>query len=258
VLPCSEPDRPTSNRLVVYTAIFGEYDALHEPPAGLEGVDFICFTNQKNVESTHWDVRHVGSPDLTNHMMNRRYKLLPHLYLGDYEKSLYVDANVLVIGDPRPLFEKYLADHDMAVPKHPLRNCIYEEALACLRTGKSGFTETAAQMKQYKREGFPVEFGLAENNVILRNHNRENMIDLMNRWWNELNSQAQRDQLSLGYVLWTEGLAFNFMSENARNDSGFFKYQSHRPAFKFKKFVRKRENRFIVKLKRLLRQEVFS
>ncbi len=59
-------------------------------------------------------------------------------------------------------------------------------------------------------------FGLGENNILFRKHNSDNIIKLMNDWWEELNTQTKRDQLSLAYVLWKNGENFNFMDENAR------------------------------------------
>jgi len=39
------------NKLVVYTALFGDYDNLIEPKEKFEGCDFICFTDQKHLTS---------------------------------------------------------------------------------------------------------------------------------------------------------------------------------------------------------------
>ncbi|MGR4118261.1 hypothetical protein K8Q22_07980 [Klebsiella pneumoniae] len=35
------------NNIVVYTALFGDYDELIEIPEGMHKCDFICFTDQK-------------------------------------------------------------------------------------------------------------------------------------------------------------------------------------------------------------------
>ena len=37
----------SSNKKVIYTAIFGTEYYLHEPEVPIEGYDFICFTDQK-------------------------------------------------------------------------------------------------------------------------------------------------------------------------------------------------------------------
>ena len=37
---------------VVYTAIFGGYDFLYEPEIKPDNVDFVCFTDNKNIRLT--------------------------------------------------------------------------------------------------------------------------------------------------------------------------------------------------------------
>jgi len=65
------------NKLVVYTALFGDYDDLIEPKEKFEGCDFICFTDQKHLTSDIWEIRLVEECDLPPNMMNRKYKILP-------------------------------------------------------------------------------------------------------------------------------------------------------------------------------------
>lgn len=159
-------------------------------------------------------------------MMNRKYKILPHLFLDNYDASMYVDANIAIIKNPKELFDKYLAKYDFLMPKHFSRNCIYDEAEACIQLRKAHVDETQKQIEYYKSKNYPENFGLGENNILIRSHNKENIIKLMNDWWNELNIHTQRDQLSLGYVLWKNKMKFNFMGESARGD-GYFRIKLH-------------------------------
>lgn len=211
----------SKNKLVVYTALFGNYDDLIEPKDKYEECDFICFTDQKHLTSDIWEIRLIEECDLPSNMMNRKYKILPHLFLNEYEWSLYVDANIAIVGNPLELANKYLSKYDMAVPKHFARDCVYEEAKECVILGKTKYDETQKQMNKYKNESFPKNFGLGENNILFRKHNSDNIIKLMNDWWNELNTQTKRDQLSLAYVLWKNGEKFNYMDESARGNKYF-------------------------------------
>jgi hypothetical protein len=216
------------NKLVVYTALFGDYDDLIEPKEKSEGCDFICFTDQKHFKSDIWKIRLVEGCELPPNMMNRKYKILPHLFLSEYEWSLYVDANIAILNNPLELANKYLSMYDMAVPKHFARDCVYDEAKECVILGKTKYDETKKQMDKYKNEGFPKNFGLGENNIIFRKHNSDNIIKLMTDWWEELNTQTKRDQLSLAYVLWKNGENFNFMDESVRLHSRYFEIRLHR------------------------------
>jgi len=216
-----------NNKLLVYTALFGDYDDLIDPKEKYEGCDFICFTDQHHLTSDIWDIKLIEKCDLPPNLMNRKYKILPHLYLSKYEQSLYLDANIMVLKNPLELANKYLIEYDIAMPKHFERNCLYEEAKECVILGKSKFGQTIKQIGEYQKKGFPQNYGLGENNILLRKHNSENVIKLMNDWWNELLTHTHRDQLSFAYVLWKNGKEYRFMEESSRDGNGFYEYVSH-------------------------------
>jgi hypothetical protein len=221
-------DEVKSN-LVVYTAIFGDYDELIEPKEKYDGCDFICFTDQKNLKSDIWQIKVIEKCDLPPNIMNRKYKMLPHLFFKEYKWSLYVDGNIAIIGNPLELVKKYSNKNNMLIPKHFSRNCIYEEAKECVILGKATYKEIKIQIEKYKKEGFPKNFGLGENNIILRKHNNKKVIKMMNDWWKEFNSyKVKRDQLSLAYVLWKNNEEFNYMDESSRNENKYFKYVYHK------------------------------
>jgi len=239
------------NKLVVYTALFGDYDDLIEPKEKFEGCDFICFTDQKHLTSDVWEIRLIEECDLPPNMMNRKYKILPHLFLSEYEWSLYVDANIAIVGNPLELANKYLSKYDMAVPKHFARECVYDEARECVILGKTKYEEAMCQMNKYKNEGFPAKFGLGENNIIYRRHNSEKIKKIMNEWWMEIKTQTQRDQLSLAYVLWKNGEKFNYMDESAREGKGYFEYVLHNE-FKDRSLLLKIKDKIMITIKRLV------
>ncbi|QKJ28032.1 DUF616 domain-containing protein [Aliarcobacter cibarius] len=226
------------SNLVVYTALFGNYDDLIEPKENYEGCDFICFTDQKHLTSDVWEIRLIEECEMPANMMNRKYKILPHLFLSQYEWSMYVDANIKILNNPFELANKYLAKHDFAMPKHFARDCIYEESKECVILGKSKYDETRKQMDNYKKEGFPKNFGLGENGILFRKHNSEKVVRLMNDWWEELNTHTKRDQLSLAYVLWKSGEKFSYMDESAREGKGYFEYVIH-TTFRTRSFSQK-------------------
>jgi len=209
------------NKFVVYTALFGDYDDLIDPKENFEGCDFICFTDQKHLISDIWEIRYIEECDLPPNMMNRKYKILPHLFLSEYDWSLYVDANIAILKNPLELANKYLSKCDIALPKHFARDCIYDEARECLNLELVKYNEVKKQIDKYKREGFPRKFGLGENNILLRKHNNKKVIKLMNDWWEELINHTKRDQLSLAYVLWKNGEKFEYMDESARGNKIF-------------------------------------
>lgn len=235
------------SKLAVYIALFGDYDDLIEPKEKYQGCDFICFTDQKHLTSDIWEIQLIENCELTPNMMNRRCKILSHLFLSEYEWSLYVDANIAILGNPLDLATKYLTKYDMVVPKHFARDCIYKEAKECLIVGKTKYYETKKQIVKYENEGLPAKFGLGENNIIYRKHNSKKIINLMNNWWDELNTQTKRDQLSLAYVLWKNGERFCFMDESARKGLGYFEYINHN-SFRNRNFLQRAKDSLRVRI----------
>jgi len=226
------------NKFVVYTALFGDYDDLIDPKEKYDGCDFICFTDQENLKSDIWEIRIVEDIELPLNMMNRRYKILPHLFLSEYDQSLYVDANIGIIGNPLDLANKYLEKYDFAVPKHFARDCIYEEANIVLRSGRINLLPTIEQMKNYYTNGYKPYSGLSENNILFRNHNQLKII--MSLWWEELNKYEKRDQLCLGFILFKNNTNLILIDENSRGNGTYFSYQKHK--LKSKSYIIKLKN----------------
>ncbi|MEP1087382.1 MAG: glycosyltransferase domain-containing protein [Reichenbachiella sp.] len=202
-------DEVKVNRLVVYTALFGDYDQLRDPKGEFDFVDFVCFTDQKCIVSNVWDIRLVSKDELSSIELNRMYKFLPHLFLKEYEISLYIDSNILIKKEASELFQQLIdSEYKFALPKHFARNCIYQEAKIIIQSKKGNVDIVNSQMRGYRDEGFPEEFGLTENGLLFRRHNDPQVIECMELWWNEFFHKSKRDQLSLMYVLWKSNLDY--------------------------------------------------
>ena len=214
-------------KIVIYTALFGDYDELLEPVERFDNCDFICFTDNENLKSDLWDIKVVEKVDLPLNMMNRRYKLFPHEYLAEYKYSIYIDANIRVNQDITFLIQKYLMNTNkfIAIPRHPHRKCFYDEAPLLIRAGRVSFIEIYKQYFAYRKLEYYGQIFLTENNIILREHNNEKCINLMKDWWEELNKFTQRDQISLGYVIFKNNVEITFMDENARSNDIFTIYK---------------------------------
>lgn len=216
-----------NTKLVVYTALFGNYDKLRDPKRKYSGCEFVCFTDQKDLKSDIWEIRQVENGELSPAMMNRHYKFFPHLYFPDFEYSLYVDANVRILDNPQNLVKKYLTHNVMACPSHFERDCLYEEAAVCIAHGRANEAEVNALLDRYRSDGFPKHFGLTENNIIYRCHNDKMLIAIMNEWWNSIIHGPKRDQLSLMYLCWKNNFMPGIMQESSRSSNKYFRYSLH-------------------------------
>jgi hypothetical protein len=217
--------KPTSSK-VVYTAVFGSYDRVL-PINPKWDCDFICFTDNPECVSNGWRIEIVQLDGESPSQANRRYKMLPHKYLPNYERSLYIDGNIRIVADPSPLFDKYLDSAAIAIPKHQDRCCAYAEAEICIQGAIVNKEITKKQMERYAEKGFPEKFGLTENGVILRQHLVKNIIALMDLWWEEYCNGGKRDQLSLPYLIWKYKIDVKEVIEGPRISRKFFEIDLH-------------------------------
>lgn len=211
------------NDIIVYTCIFGDYDDLKDPPYISKNCDYVCFTDNPKFKSNVWKQIYVNLDDLPQNLRNRYIKLLPHRYFKEYDYSVYIDGNIDIIGDINILIEKYLTDNILACPFHSQRNCIYEEAKACIELKKDDETTINNQMDKYHKLGYPKNNGLTATYVLLRKHNEKQVVSLMEDWWKELISESMRDQLSFCYIAWKHDFKFKIMDENADTNNYFIR-----------------------------------
>lgn len=212
---------------VVYTCITGQYDILTDPLFINKEFDYVCFTDQP-FYSEVWQIRPIPEElnGLSQVKRQRIVKICPHRYLPEYDLSIWVDGNIIIKGDMEDLIGRLRWNKSpITIPQHPIRRCIYDEANACIQLGKDSPENVLKQVKEYKEEGFPANYGMVQSAVIFRKHNDPNCIKLMEVWANELQFKSHRDQLSFNYAVWKTKVNFNYVDKYIFN-SEFFKCNS--------------------------------
>ncbi len=201
---------------VIYTAITGKYDLLpYNSVYNLEDYDYVCFTTVDNIMNIPKPWRAIAIeplqyiiPTKDQVKIARWFKIHPHLFFRNYQVSIWIDGNIKFIQDPN----KYLTDNIydfLLIPEHPKRDCIYEEAKACIAMKKDLKENIEKEISFLKEEQYPEHNGLVQSNIIVRNHNKKECIDLMETWWNMIQTYSKRDQLSFNYVCWKCNLNIN-------------------------------------------------
>lgn len=213
-------------RYVVYTAIFGNYDSLHDPRVPSPDVRFMCFTDNRSVQSKAWELVYVA-PDGNGTDLNRQLKINPHRYLPAHDYSLYVDGNVRILGSLDALFEKYARITEIAAPRHPARSCLYDEAAACIAGGRGDPARIREIVADYQRAGFPRGAGLFECNLLFRRTFSADVIRLMGLWWSEYEKGGGRDQITFPYAAWKCGTTVAALEESPRYSRKLFRLGYH-------------------------------
>lgn len=188
---------------VVYTCINGKYDTLKEPTVITEGWDYICFCDDypDHVEDTIWKIITIGK---TNDVIRyqRKKKIYNEWIFDSYDLSIWVDGSIQIKTDLDKLIEPmFKMGSDFMLMAHPSRNCIYEEAKACLMLKKDKQEIILNQIAEYKKEGLPNNVGMVATGIMIRIHNEE-VRDFCKSWLDEVMKHSLRDQLSFNYMNW--------------------------------------------------------
>ena len=226
------------NKKVIYTAIFGGYDNITEPSFIPAGWDFVCFTDS-DIKSDIWDVRKVLPLYEDSTRNARKHKILPHRFLPEYDYSIWIDGNILVKNDVNELVGEYLSEFNVAMMNHAdnqldSRDCVYDEANTILHFGKinRNYKDNPQliinQMDKYKSDSYPSNNGLAVTMEVLRKHNESDVVETMEKWWEELKYNSKRDQLSFNYSSWKTNLNFKWMAGDSRDNKYFLHTGKHK------------------------------
>jgi hypothetical protein len=231
-------------RVAVYTCITGGYDPIRAPERSEPGVDYWCFTDAPNVPAP-WRRQAIPIAGLDSLDQNRYVKMHPHRIeaLAGYDLTVYVDGSITIVGDIMELIHAVEArEEELFAYDHWERRCAYEEGLVCAIGGRDWIWRIDRQLARYRAEGFPAQYGLFEGGVLVRRRSPR-LAPAMERWWAEYRAGVRRDQLSLTYVAWKEGIRIGSLG---RSDPRFghriFSFEDHAIGRRYMPALRRRIN----------------
>ena len=212
-----------SKKICVYTCITGEYDELQPIEVKEKNVDYVCFTNNKKITSNEWKVIYIEDNTLDNCRLARKIKTIGHPYISEnYNISVWIDARIIFKKKVTDFVKTYLKYNAYASIRHHARNCIYDEAEACMKLNKDSKESILKAVKFLKKEGYPKQNGLYETTVIIKKHNDPVVIRTMFMWFNMICNYSKRDQLSFNYCVWKTGLKISDIDINVWSNSWFY------------------------------------
>lgn len=195
-------------KTAVYTGSFGGYDDICRPAVRPGNIDYYYISDEEPEELYHYvwiDAKKFIPPEIRSPIKRNRYmKMHPHIFFPDYQYSIYVDGNIEIKGDISCFLPS--GGPMISVFLHPTRDCLFYEGITIVNFGRVAAADVCRQMRKYLEEGMPVHYGLAEMGVMARKHMDPMCVRVMEKWWDEFDKGAQRDQLSFMYAMWKNGL----------------------------------------------------
>lgn len=200
------------NRIAIYTCIINGYDELKEPLVIEENCDYFLISDKVPSDSTifQWiDYKRVVPEKYKEPAVINRYcKMHAHEIFSDYRYSIYMDGKVQIVKAISGYISN-IGNIGLGLHKQSVLDCIYVEGMRMTGVGYCDEENIVGQMRGYIFEGMPRNFGTFECRVVVRDHSVISGNRVMEQWFKEYYEKEKRDQISLSYVLWKNGLDCN-------------------------------------------------
>ena len=214
-----------NKHVVVYSCIVGNYDLPLAPLWKAPNISYVLFLEGQDASLVDgWEVRPIPeevrkASGGTATGINRYIKFHPYeLFADEYDASVYVDGNIQPVSDLSYYVELIRPEAGIALHHHRVRSSIADEVIACKASAKGNPTAMDMQIERYVAEGYPLDYGMLECNVIAADLKSEIGKGVFAGWWREFNASGSgRDQLALPYVLWQQGIPCDAVATMGRN-----------------------------------------
>jgi len=212
--------------VVVYSAVFGDYDEVLKASPCDSINSFVLFSDNQDLAVEGWKVIYVQEATFSPKDLNRIYKLKPHIYIPNASYTIYIDGNIGFEGNAfKPLISYFKKNTiDIMTMTHFVRHNIYDEAEVLLRSSRIKPLALINEIRSYYLAGFRSQCSMGENTLIIRtNYGSQKTGEV---WWKKYTNGCGRDQLSLPVVIWETKVSHGLYPFNVRELKSF-KYQSH-------------------------------
>lgn len=218
------------NKIIIYTVITGAYDSIKQPLVVEEGVEYVLFTNNREIKDAGvWKVVQIpselwqGRSERENNiLLSRKVKMLPHKYLTEgAEWSIYIDADMLIKESLTELLNDLREETLFAACRHSYCGSVREEIEDLVAKSMVDATQIEKQWQRYTEWGFEDDWGISENGLLIRRHNDDRVARLMELWWEEYQKGCLRDQVSLMPCMFRTDFMpyFQFIEMDIRNNN---------------------------------------
>ena len=205
-------------RRVVYTALFGAHEQLHEQPvAAHSDVRFLCFTDNTELTSSSWEI--IPTTPLfpaDPRRSQRDIKIRGHQVLHEFDQWLYIDNTVELSVSPEEICDQWLVDADWAAIAHDAHATTWEEFDANLAANKDSPERINEQLQDYSLHSPDVLDSRPLWNGFFVRANNERVQAFTDLWFHHVCRYSARDQLSIMVALQQRPVRVNVLESQVR------------------------------------------
>ncbi|MGF1872917.1 polysaccharide pyruvyl transferase family protein [Photobacterium indicum] len=188
----------SKKKYAVVSALYGNSDQLMLPFAIRNDFDYFCFSDQKMNTHSLWKLCKSPYYHSEPARIARYIKMHLNSLFSEYDAVIWCDANIRFDDSIYTIFDEFIAcDSDASFIKHPNRDCIYEEANACIKLSKDSSSTIQSQIQRYKEMNVKQNIGMFETGLYFIKPRNKNINKFYNAWWKEIVIGSRRDQLSV-------------------------------------------------------------
>jgi len=201
--------RAVGDKRCVYTALIGDYEELNEQPVAVRSdINFVCFTDNKNLRSNTWKIVTVDPTFKKDPIRSQRViKLSPHQYLTNYDLSLYIDNTIILSVKPEDIFAEYNEHCDFLIPSHSYRHSLLDEFMEVKQLSLDDPKRIDEQLSDYRAtDGNCLSERPYWSGLLIRRHSMLEVRNVLRTWLYHVLRYTRRDQLSANYAFRQSGL----------------------------------------------------
>lgn len=171
---------------------------------------------------------------LDNRMKAKYFKLQAHKILPDFDAYIWIDGAFKIKSEN--FVSKMISElhgNDIAVTKHPDRNCIFAEAdfvLSGLNRGskyfQSRYAASRLELEISRYQSFQKGKGLYACGLFAR-WNNDHVNNFFDKWWERCLQYSAFDQLSFPILAEENNIKINPLTFSNYLDNEFYKIEKH-------------------------------
>lgn len=213
-------------KIAAYTVITGldkPYDKNFEQNNKIknENIDYFLFTNNTNIKSKFYKVVYVeNNENLNCKDLSRHIKIMSHLYLKDYDATIYYDGNVCILKDIKKLVDKFI-DYELSLFILG-KNNNFKKEYEYIKQNVKSCIPNAKKIKESEIYKDYYDCPRYYGKIIIRQNN--DTVKEFNELWFQEYMKLGRDQMSIPYCIDKSHIKFKNMGCKLGDESYFLEF----------------------------------